>query len=99
MRPRRPDRTWTAASTTLSSVAGHSALREQVHQGRLLAPPFRRCSDVGTIGDLRAAFACRTVPQNARRNGPCGCPPTPAAGSPPDAVGLATLVQCDGDWS
>jgi hypothetical protein len=31
------------------------------------------------VGDLRAAFACQTVPQNARRNGLCGCPPTPGS--------------------
>ena len=32
------------------------------------------------LGELRAAFARHTVPQNARRRGPCGCPPTPGGG-------------------
>ena len=43
MRPRRPDRTWTAASTTSHRWRVTPVLCEQVHQGRLLAPPNRRC--------------------------------------------------------
>ena len=46
MRPRRPDRTWTAASTTSHRWRVTPVLCEQVHQGRLLAPPNRRSGSV-----------------------------------------------------
>jgi hypothetical protein len=72
MRPRRPDRTWTAASTTSHRWRVTPVLCEQVHQGRLLAPPNRRYRhqlarlsvawrDVVLGGDLHRTRSLRTM--------------------------------------